>query len=67
MVERISEIWCKTMHKKAMWPIHGRYICPQCMRQYRVGWEGIPQPEEYADPELRIRPVPVQDPVEAIH
>ena len=36
----ISEIWCKTMHTRAMWPIHGRYICPDCLREFPVAWEG---------------------------
>jgi len=35
----IAELWCKTMHTRAMWPIHGRYICPDCLREYRVSWE----------------------------
>jgi uncharacterized protein YbaR (Trm112 family) len=39
MLNRISELWCKKMHSKAMWPIHGRYICPQCFRAYPVAWE----------------------------
>ena len=49
MLNRISELWCKKMHSRAMWPIHGRYICPDCLREYRVAWEGPAKPEEYAD------------------
>ena len=41
------------MHNRAMWPIHGKYICPQCLREHRVNWEGPAQAEEYADPKLR--------------
>ena len=26
-----------------MWPIHGKYICPQCLREYPVAWEGSPR------------------------
>ena len=26
MMNWISVVWCKRMHTKAMWPIHGRYI-----------------------------------------
>jgi hypothetical protein len=36
-----------------MWPIHGRYICPDCMREYRVTWEGPAKPKEYADASLQ--------------
>ena len=39
MINKISELWCKKMHTNAMWPIHGRYICPQCLRTYPVAWE----------------------------
>ncbi|SPE40053.1 hypothetical protein SBA3_360027 [Candidatus Sulfopaludibacter sp. SbA3] len=39
MMNWISELWCKKMHTKAMWPIHGRYICPQCLRTHAVAWE----------------------------
>jgi hypothetical protein len=38
MIERISEVWCKTMHRSAMWPIHGKYICPECLREHVVDW-----------------------------
>lgn len=34
------------MHSKAMWPIHGRYICPDCLREYPVEWTGVPADEE---------------------
>ncbi len=39
MLNWISTFWCQKMHTKAMWPIHGRYICPQCLRTYPVAWE----------------------------
>jgi len=42
MMNWISELWCKKMHTKAMWPIHGRYICPQCLRTYPVVWADQP-------------------------
>jgi len=48
MPDRISQWWCKTMHTRAMWPIHGRYLCPTCGRVYRVAWEAIPRSSEYA-------------------
>jgi hypothetical protein len=55
----ISELWCKKMHESPMWPIHGKYICPQCLREYPVAWEGSPRVAEYADPALRPSQVPV--------
>lgn len=39
MLNWISEVWCKTMHRQAMWPIHGRYLCPTCLHEYVVDWE----------------------------
>ena len=52
MLNKISELWCQKVHTKAMWPIHGKYICPQCLREYRVCWEGPVRATEYADPSL---------------
>jgi hypothetical protein len=42
MWDRISEAWCKSMHSRAMWPMHGKYICPECFREYPVAWAEIP-------------------------
>jgi hypothetical protein len=40
MLNWISGAWCKTMHRRqAMWPIHGRYLCPKCLRVYEVKWQ----------------------------
>jgi hypothetical protein len=38
MLNWISGVWCQTMHRQAMWPIHGRYLCPTCFRVYEVKW-----------------------------
>jgi acetone carboxylase gamma subunit len=46
MWDRISTLWCKSMHSKAMWPMHGKYICPDCFREYPVEWTGVPRDEE---------------------
>ena len=48
MSDRISELWCKMMHNKAMWPMHGKYVCPDCLRQYPVPWEDIPRAPQTA-------------------
>lgn len=52
MMNRIAAAWCKKMHTGAMWPIHGKYICSQCLREHLVTWEGPAKPAEYADPSL---------------
>jgi len=39
MTERIANFWCRVAHTKAMWPMHGKYICPQCLREHPVFWE----------------------------
>jgi hypothetical protein len=43
------------MHSKAMWPMHGKYICPDCLREYPVVWEENPAAREAAAPR-RPRP-----------
>jgi len=58
MFNRIATAWCQKMHTRAMWPIHGKYTCPQCLREYPVAWEGLPKPTEYADPALRNAGIP---------
>lgn len=35
---RIGSVWCSLMHDSAMWPIHGRYQCRKCGREYLVPW-----------------------------
>jgi hypothetical protein len=48
------------MHSKAMWPIHGHYICPQCLREHQVPWEGPVDPAlDYPDPGLRDAGIPI--------
>jgi hypothetical protein len=59
----LSELWCKKMHNHAMWPIHGRYVCQDCLREYPVAWEGPVSPEEYADPSLRAQSVDMENTV----
>jgi hypothetical protein len=53
MLNWFSELWCRKMHRRAMWPIHGRYICQECLREYPVAWERPATLPEYADPSLR--------------
>ena len=52
MIHWIRTTWCRNMHNQAMWPIHGKYICPQCLQEYPVAWEGPAIRAEYADPAL---------------
>jgi len=61
MTNWIAEQWCKKMHSQAMWPIHGKYTCPQCLREYPVNWEGPARPTEYA-PALRKDTMTVASP-----
>jgi hypothetical protein len=39
MFNRIADMWCRKMHREAMWPIHGKYVCRRCGREYPVEWE----------------------------
>ncbi len=37
--ERIERLWCAHMHTATMWPIHGKYRCGTCLREYEVAFE----------------------------
>ncbi len=63
MLNWIAAAWCQRMHTSTMWPIHGKYICPRCLREYAVSWEGLPHPREYADPALKNAGIPVASPI----
>ena len=39
MMNWISALWCKSMHSRPMWPMHGKYICSTCLREYPVIWD----------------------------
>jgi len=58
MLNWISRVWCKMMHRKAMWPIHGRYLCPKCLQVHQVKWEEpfvfVPQPQPVSRGEMSI-------------
>jgi hypothetical protein len=41
LMNRIETLWCEHMHSAVMWPIHGKYRCGECLREYAVGFEGI--------------------------
>ena len=49
----IRSTWCKSMHNEAMWPMHGKYICPRCLLEYPVPWETQAMTPDYADVSLR--------------
>jgi hypothetical protein len=34
----LSQWWCHKMHKAPMWPMHGKYTCPTCFREYKLDW-----------------------------
>jgi hypothetical protein len=57
MWDRIAALWCRNLHSKAMWPIHGKYICPSCLREYPVQWDGTTESGRAAPrPHSRLRP-----------
>src|SRR5262249_41016723 len=48
----IKRVWCKMVHRRAMWPIHGKYVCPKCLQEYPVYWgdDGLRQPTPASAP-----------------
>jgi hypothetical protein len=39
LIDRMEQLWCEHMHTATMWPIHGKYRCGLCLREYAVGFE----------------------------
>jgi hypothetical protein len=39
------------MHSKAMWPMHGKYICPDCLREFPIAWEDVPAARSSTSPD----------------
>jgi hypothetical protein len=39
LVNTIERIWCETMHDRVMWPIHGRYLCSTCLKEYPAAFD----------------------------
>jgi hypothetical protein len=39
LFSRLGLLWWRTFHRKAMWPIRGKYICPACLRETPVRWD----------------------------
>ncbi len=37
--DRVAESWCRLAHPQPMWPIHGHYLCPKCLRRHAVAWD----------------------------
>jgi hypothetical protein len=50
----IRTAWCRLAHPAPLWPRHGHYQCPKCLRLYTVPWEGTTRTESPAgdDPAL---------------
>ncbi len=54
------------MHRRAMWPMHGKYICQQCLREYPLNWEGPVRAAEYAHPVGRNNRIAATQPVSIV-
>ena len=39
MLKRSKMYWCKLVHKRTTWPIHGHYLCLECGAEFPVLWE----------------------------
>jgi hypothetical protein len=44
LMNQIETIWCEQMHTAVMWPIHGKYRCGTCLREYTVEFEALERP-----------------------
>ena len=36
LLDRLADLWCRSMHDSPMLPIHGRYQCRRCHRYHDV-------------------------------
>lgn len=39
LLNTIERVWCETMHDRVMWPIHGKYRCSTCFREYAAAFD----------------------------
>jgi hypothetical protein len=39
MFKWMRRAWCKRVHGRPMWPMHGKYMCSRCLQEYPVFWE----------------------------
>ena len=54
-IDRIQELWCAAMHDRALWPIHGKYRCATCLREYPVPFADF---RDEPRPRRALRPAP---------
>ena len=44
VLEFLARCWCKLFHRAAFWPIHDRYLCAVCLREWEFPQAAIGQP-----------------------
>jgi len=47
MFESVLRWWCRNVHNNVFHPVHGKYICGECLREWPVPW-AEPKKGEYA-------------------
>src|SRR3974390_1173336 len=60
MLESLSADWCKAFHDRTTWPIHGRYTCLKCGREFSVPWEKTTARPIQKSRLVRVPPIQVQ-------
>lgn len=53
LMETLAKVWCSLVHDSPMWPMHGRYECRVCGREYPVEWSETAAKERPGRRELR--------------
>lgn len=38
MFESVLRWWCRAVHNNVLHPVHGKYICGVCLREWPVPW-----------------------------
>lgn len=34
----VGNWWCRRFHKLPMWPMHSKYVCPECLREFTTNF-----------------------------
>jgi hypothetical protein len=52
-IQRLGSFWCRHAHSAVMWPIHGRYQCRICGRQFPVPFDTRAEASSLREPQTQ--------------
>ena len=39
MIDRIGRFFCRKFHRRISRPVHHKYVCLVCLREFKVDWD----------------------------